>query len=81
MFRYLVRRVLQMVLTFFGATFVVYALMFANQDDPIQALAGERPVSESQRQALTERYHLVDPFLLQYWHYLQNLVTGDLTPA
>jgi oligopeptide transport system permease protein len=78
MFRYLVRRVLQMVLTFFGATFVVYALMFANQDDPLQALAGERPISESQRQVLTERYHLDEPFLQQYWHYMRGLLTGDL---
>ena len=44
MFRYIVRRLLQMILTFFGATFVVFALMFANQDDPIQALAGVRQV-------------------------------------
>jgi oligopeptide transport system permease protein len=77
MFRYIVRRLLQMVLTFFGATFIVYALTFANADDPIQALAGERPITPSMRQALTERYHLDDPFLLQYWYYLKGLLTGD----
>ena len=57
-FRYLVRRVLQMVLTFFGATFVLYALMFANQDDPLQTLFGDRPVPENVRTALTERYRV-----------------------
>ncbi|MDT5032512.1 MAG: oligopeptide transport system permease protein [Actinoplanes sp.] len=77
MFRYLVRRLLQMVVTFFGATFIVYAFTFANADDPIQALAGERPVTESVREALTERYHLDDPFLVQYWYYLRGLLTGD----
>ena len=77
MFRYLVRRLLQMILTFFGATFIVYALMFANQDDPIQALAGERPVTPAQRQALTELYHLDEPFLKQYLYYMQGLLTGD----
>lgn len=77
MFRYIVRRLLQMVLTFFGATFIVYALMFANQDDPIQALAGERPITENVRQVLTERYHLNEPFLLQYWYYMKGLLTGD----
>jgi len=77
MFRYIVRRLLQMVLTFFGATFIVYALVFANQDDPIQALAGERPITASVRQALTERYHLDDPFLTQYWYYMKGLLTGD----
>ena len=77
MFRYIVRRLLQMVLTFFGATFLVYALMFANTGDPIQALAGERPLTESQRAALTARYHLDDSFPQQYWHYITNLLTGD----
>jgi len=77
MFRYLVRRLLQMVLTFFGATFVVYALMFANQTDPIQALVGERPITASQRAALTERYHLDDSFPQQYWYYMKGLLTGD----
>ncbi|GAA2685793.1 MULTISPECIES: ABC transporter permease [Actinoplanes] len=77
MFRYIVRRLLQMVLTFFGATFLVYALMFANQKDPIQALVGERPVSESQRIALTERYHLDEGFFMQYWYYMKGVLTGD----
>ena len=77
MFRYIVRRLLQMVLTFFGATFIVYALMFANQDDPLQALAGERPLSAGQRAILTERYHLNDGFFQQYWYYIKGLLTGD----
>lgn len=77
MFRYFVRRVLQGVLTFFGATFIVYALMFANQDDPLQALAGEKPLPPNVRQALTERYHLDEPFIFQYGHYMRGLLTGD----
>ena len=77
MYRYIVRRLLQMVLTFIGATFIVYALMFANQDDPIQALAGERPVNEATRAALVERYHLNEPFLVQYGYYMKGMVTGD----
>jgi oligopeptide transport system permease protein len=78
MFRFIVRRLLQMVLTFFGATFVVYALMFAATDDPLQALAGERPLTVSQRAALTARYHLDESFLKQYWYYVKGLLTGDL---
>jgi len=77
MFRYIVRRLLQGVLTFFGATFIVYALMFANQDDPIQALAGEKPIPENVRQALTERYHLDEPFIVQYAYYMRGLLTLD----
>ncbi|MBM2619258.1 ABC transporter permease [Actinoplanes sp. LDG1-06] len=77
MFRYIVRRLLQMVLTFFGATFVVHALMFAYVDDPFQALVGDRPLTDSQRTALNARYHLDEGFFAQYWHYLKGLLTGD----
>ncbi|HWH01323.1 MAG TPA: ABC transporter permease [Pilimelia sp.] len=77
MFRYIVRRLLQMVLTFFGATFIVYALMFANQGDPIQVLAGERPVSDALRAELTARYHLDKPFIVQYGYYMRGMLTGD----
>ncbi|GAA3772612.1 ABC transporter permease [Plantactinospora mayteni] len=82
MFRYLVRRLLQMVLAFFGTTLIVYALMFAGQGDPIQALAGERPVSEAQRAYLTEKFHLdqtgVGGFFYRYVDYVGNLLRGDL---
>ena len=81
MFRYLVRRLLQMVFAFLGTTLLVYAMMFAAQGDPIQALAGDKPVTDSQRLALTERYHLdktgFSGFLYRYWDYLSNLVRGD----
>ncbi|MGI5212111.1 ABC transporter permease [Plantactinospora sp. CA-290183] len=82
MFRYIVRRLLQMVLAFFGTTLIVYALMFAGQGDPIQALAGERPVSEAQRAYLTEKFHLdqtgIGGFFYRYFDYVGNLLRGDL---
>lgn len=77
MARFLLRRLLQSVLTFLGATFIVYALMFSIATDPLQALAGERPLSESQRAQLTEQYHLDEPFIVQYGYYMKGLVTGD----
>ena len=49
MVRFVVRRLLQMVAAFFGTTLVVYAMMFGAQGDPVQALAGEKPVSAAQR--------------------------------
>ena len=82
MFRYIVRRLLQMVLAFFGTTLIVYALMFAGQGDPIQALAGERPVTEAQRAYLTERFHLdqtgIGGFFYRYVDYVGNLLHGNL---
>src|SRR6476660_8318922 len=82
MFRFIVRRLLQMVLAFVGTTLLVYAMMFAAQGDPIQALAGEKPVSAAQRAVLTEKFHLdkkgFGGFFYRYGLYLRDLVTGDL---
>jgi peptide/nickel transport system permease protein/oligopeptide transport system permease protein len=78
MFRYIVRRLLQGVLTFFGATFVVFALMFAGSTNPIQALAGEKPVSPAQFAALTEQFHLNDTFFARYLYFIRDFFSGDL---
>lgn len=75
---YLLRRLLQGVLTFLGATFIVYALMFSIAKDPLQALAGEKPLSPTQKAQLAAQYHLDRPFLVQYGYYMKGLVTGDL---
>jgi oligopeptide transport system permease protein len=77
MSRFVLRRLLQSVLTFFGATLIVYALMFSIASDPLQALAGERPLNESQRAQLTAQYHLDEPFLVQYGYYMRGLLSGD----
>ena len=42
---YVGRRVLQMIPVFFGATLLVYALVFLLPGDPIAALGGNRPLA------------------------------------
>jgi len=81
MSRFLLRRGLQTLLTFVGATLIVYALMFSIAKDPLQALAGEKPLSPSQRVQLTAQYHLDEPFLVQYGYYMKGLVTGNFGRA
>ncbi|GLZ76481.1 ABC transporter permease [Actinorhabdospora filicis] len=78
MFRYIIRRLLQMVLAFFGTTLLVYWLMFAASGDPLAALAGEKPMSPSVRAALTEQFHLDQPFIVQYFYYMKGLLSFDL---
>lgn len=78
MFRYLVRRFLQMIMVFIATTFIVYSLMYWTGGDPIQSLAGEKPVSDLQRAQLTKIYGLDQPFLVRYWNYLTDLLHGDL---
>lgn len=76
--RYLARRLLHLVPVFFGATFLIYALVFALPGDPIRALFGERPVPEPVVETLRERYNLNDPLPVQYAKYIGGVFTGDL---
>ena len=75
--RYAIRRLLQIVPVFFGATFIIFTMVFAIPGDPIRALAGDRPISESTVRALNERYNLEDPLPVQYAKYIGGLAQGD----
>lgn len=76
--RYVVRRLLQMVVVFFGVTILIYAAVYALPGDPIRALAGDRPLSASVVRELRHRYNLDQPFPVQYGEYLANVLHGNL---
>lgn len=78
MVRFVARRLLELVVVFFGVTFVIYAMVFALQGDPIAALAGDRPLPDSVVRVLRERYHLDESLWQQYLRYLGGLLHGDL---
>lgn len=75
---YVGRRILAMIPVFFGATLLIYAMVFLLPGDPIAALGGDRPVSPALAAQLRSQYHLDDPFWFQYLKYLQGLARGDL---
>jgi oligopeptide transport system permease protein len=75
--RYLIRRLLQVIPVFFGATFLIFAMVFTIPGDPIRALAGDRPLSPSTQRALRDEYNLDDPLVVQYGKYLADLAQGD----
>ncbi|MRH90481.1 ABC transporter permease subunit [Nocardia sp. SYP-A9097] len=74
---YVVRRLLQMIPVFLGATFLIYAMVFLIPGDPIQALAGQKQMTPAVETALRARYHLDQPFFIQYLEYLKGIVTLD----
>jgi peptide/nickel transport system permease protein/oligopeptide transport system permease protein len=76
--RYLIRRIVQLLPVFFGATFIIYLLVFAIPGDPIRALSGDRPIPAGVLNILRDRYNLDDPFLVQYWKYITGVFQGDL---
>jgi oligopeptide transport system permease protein len=68
---------LQVVPVFFGATFLIFALVYAVPGDPIDTLVGDRPLEPAVRAELRERYHLDDPLLVRYGKYVTGLAQGD----
>src|SRR6201995_4724715 len=78
---YIAQHVAAMIPVFLGATLLIYGMVFLLPGDPIAALGGDRPLSPAVAAQLRAQYHLNDPFLLQYLHYLGGIVHGDLGRA
>lgn len=75
---YVVRRLLQMVPVFFGATLLVYFLIYKVSGGSVAALAGDRTLTPALEAQLRARYHLDRSFLVQYLYYLKGIFTFDL---
>jgi oligopeptide transport system permease protein len=75
--RYVIRRLLQAIPVLFGATFLIFALVFLLPGDPIAALGGEKRLDPNIVAVLREQYHLNDPLLVQYWYYISGVFRGD----
>jgi oligopeptide transport system permease protein len=78
MARYIARRLLLAIPVLIGASFLIFAMVFALPGDPIRALGGDRPISESVQAQLRDEYNLDDPLLVQYGKYVGALAQGDL---
>jgi peptide/nickel transport system permease protein len=55
----------------------VFALVHVAPGDPARALLGSRPSDPATLAAIRERYHLNDPFLVQYGKWLWQVLQGD----
>lgn len=78
MLSYILRRVLQVIPVFFGATLLIYFMVFAMPGDPIAALFGDRPPNPALLESIRAQYHLDDPFIVQYFYYIAGVLRGDL---
>lgn len=75
---YIARRIALMVPVFLGATLLIYGMVFLLPGDPVAAIAGDRPLTPAVAAQLRARYHLDDPFMVQYLRYLGGVLRGDL---
>ncbi|WP_104084095.1 ABC transporter permease [Cryobacterium sp. Y11] len=72
------KRLLQMIPVFFGATFLIYFMVFSLPGDPIAALFGDHPPSPAVIEQIRAEYNLDEPFFVQYLIYIGGFFQGDL---
>ncbi len=70
MTRYILRRVIQSIPTFFGITILSYLLMLGAPGGPVAALTFDPKITPQQREAYAARLGVNDPFPVQYLRWL-----------
>lgn len=75
---FLVRRVIALVALLVVISFLVFGLLYLAPGSAVQVLLGTRPASKQLIAELTAKYHLNDPFFVQYWLWLRGAVHLNL---
>jgi len=78
--RYVIRRLLQMIPVFIGATMLIF-LMVNVMGDPVAGLCGERQCDPSTAARLRSEFGLDKPVWQQYLTYMGNVFSGDFGTA
>ena len=75
--RYIARRLLLTIPVLLGATFLIFAMVYALPGDPIRALSGDRPLSQAVQAQLRQQFNLGDPLIVQYGKYMIDALQFD----
>jgi dipeptide transport system permease protein len=78
MLRYLFRRVMLVVPTFFGVTLLSFTLIHLVPGDPIEARVGERGIAPERLAALRHEFGYDQPIWRQFLDYEKQILHGDL---
>jgi peptide/nickel transport system permease protein len=70
MSRFIIRRLLQAIPTFFGITLLSFLIVAAAPGDPVSIMTFDPTVSQAERNLLAERLGVNDPFHVQYLRWL-----------
>ncbi len=76
--RFIAVRLAQAIPLLIAISFVVFALVHLAPGDPVRTLLGAKPSTPAAIAAVRERYHLDDPFVVQYAKWLWQVLQGDL---
>ncbi len=78
MLKYIIQRLLAMIVTLFMIATITFFLMHAVPGGPF---ASEQKVPPEVQKALEDKYHLNDPVIKQYFDYMSGLIRFDLGPS
>lgn len=76
MIAYIGRRLVQSALILLGVSIITFALLYLLPADPVRQIAG-RSATPQTVENIRQQLGLDQPFIMQYWRYLTNLLTGD----
>ncbi|QEX15818.1 peptide ABC transporter permease [Hypericibacter terrae] len=77
MIRFVTRRVLLIIPTFFGAALLAFALIHAIPGDPIQMLLGEKVIDPARHAEMLRQIGLDRPLYVQFLDYIRHVLQGD----
>ena len=75
---YLIRRLAMLPFVALGVTLLLFALLQLLSPEMRAALYIQDPRQLSALESVIETYHLRDPFPVQYWTWLKQVLVGDL---
>ncbi len=78
MLAFVLKRLALVVPTFLGITLLVFSLIRLIPGDPVEALSGERGMTEERYQRLIHEFGLDRPLPVQYGEYVWRALRGDL---
>jgi peptide/nickel transport system permease protein len=75
---YILRRLLQLIPVLLLASFIVFLIIHLNPGDPVEVMLGEGRFNQEAYQLLRKQMGLDEPLHIQYWHWLNRMLQGDL---
>ena len=74
---YALKRLGGLLLVLFVTSFLVFGLLYLAPGSPLSFILGPRGGTPEQITAVTEKYHLNQPFIVRYFSWLGDLLHGD----
>lgn len=78
MFKYVSKRILQLIFVFFIVSMLIFMVVRMIPLDPIASISKGKAMSEETKQALMREYNLDKSLPGQYFTWIKGLLTGDL---